>query len=193
MSVLLGVIFFMLIQVGIKHDWKKGFTIAAGVISGDILFVIFAIGFTGIIQKFLESNGNAISICGGLVLLIMAVTTFVQGRGNIGIGENTSGLQNARDFYLKPFIINLLNPANAAWWLGLYSIPPALDYDISQKIIFAVGAVSTIFFTEVGVAFGASKLKNLLTKKLLKRVDYVVGTALVFFGIRLIATGLGWI
>jgi threonine/homoserine/homoserine lactone efflux protein len=193
MSVLLGVIFFMLIQVGIKHDWKKGFTIAAGVISGDILFIIFAIGFTGIIQQFLANNGSAISIGGGLVLLIMATTTFIQGRGNIGISENPSGLKHARDFYLKPFVINILNPANAAWWLGLYSIPPALDYSLTQKIIFAIGAVSTIFFTEVGVAFGASKLKNLLTKKLLKRVDYVVGTALLFFGFRLIARGLGWI
>jgi L-lysine exporter family protein LysE/ArgO len=193
MSVLLGVIFFMLIQVGIKHDWKKGFTIASGVITGDILFVALAIGFTGYIRYFLREHESAISIFGGSVMLVMGVVTFAQSRGNMDISENTSTLRSARDFYLKPFVINLVNPANAAWWLGLYSMPPALNYETDQKIVFAAGAVATVFFTEVGVAAAASKLKKYITVRILKRIDAVVGTALLLVGLRLVLKGGGWI
>lgn len=191
MSVLLGVVFFMLIQAGLKHHWKKGIAIASGVILGDLIYVVLAIGFTGFISNFLKDHADAISIVGGVVLLIMGVTTMLSTRKIVDDTEEMSGFQNTRDFFLKPFFVNLLNPANAAWWLGLYSISPALSYDISAKVAFAIGAVGTVFFTEIGVAIGASKLKKWISVKRLKKVDFFVGAALMLFGIRLLLKGLG--
>ncbi|MCC7297308.1 MAG: LysE family transporter [Bacteroidia bacterium] len=189
MSVLLGVIFFMLIQVGLKHGWKHGITIAFGVITGDILFVVLAIGFTAYISAFLKTQEHTASIIGGLVLLVMGLTTIFKKR-NTAPETELSGMRKARDFYLKPFIINLLNPANAAWWLGLYSMPPAVNYNLQQKIVFAFGAVLTVFFTEVGIAATASRLKSYITPKILKNVDYAAGLVLLAFGIKLVWSGL---
>ncbi len=188
-SVLLGVIFFMLIQVGLKHGWKHGITIAFGVITGDILFVVLAIGFTAYISAFLKTQEHTASIIGGLVLLVMGLTTIFKKR-NLTQETELSGMRKARDFYLKPFIINLLNPANAAWWLGLYSMPPAVNYNLQQKIVFAFGAVLTVFFTEVGIAATASRLKSYITPKILKNVDYAAGLVLLAFGIKLVWSGL---
>ncbi len=189
MSVLLGVIFFMLIQVGLKHGWKHGITIAFGVITGDILFVVLAIGFTAYISAFLKTQEHTASIIGGLVLLVMGLSTIFKKR-NLTQETELSGMRKARDFYLKPFIINLLNPANAAWWLGLYSMPPAVNYNLQQKIVFAFGAVLTVFFTEVGIAATASRLKSYITPKILKNVDYAAGLVLLAFGIKLVWSGL---
>jgi threonine/homoserine/homoserine lactone efflux protein len=185
MSVLLGVIFFLLIQTGIKHHPKKAFTIAAGVITGDIIFIVFAILFTEFIADFLKIHERKASLLGGIVFLIMGLTTFLQSRKNFDDKLDISWSKNARAFYLKPFIINLLNPANAAWWLGLYSIPPAIYYHLNQKIIFALGAVITVYFTEVGVAYAASGLKKYITEKILKRIDWIVAIALIFLAIKL--------
>lgn len=191
MSVLLGVIFFMLIQAGLKYHWKKGFNIAAGVITGDILFVILAISFTGAIASFLAKNENTIATVGGAVLLVMGMAAMLKKR-EIPPGDvKISSLKNAHDFYFKPLLINLVNPANAAWWLGLYSMPPALHYATDQKIIFAAGAICTVFFTEVGVAATASRLKKYITPSTIRKVDKGVGLLLIAVGLRLILKGTG--
>jgi threonine/homoserine/homoserine lactone efflux protein len=39
MSILLGVVFFLLIQAGIQYGTKKGVIIAAGVVAGDLIFL----------------------------------------------------------------------------------------------------------------------------------------------------------
>lgn len=191
MSVLLGVVFFMLIQAGLKHHWKKGITIASGVIAGDIIYVVLAIGFTGYISMFLRDHQNSISLIGGLVLCIMGISTFLSTRKIHEDAGQMSKMRHASDFFIKPFFINLLNPANAAWWLGLYSIPPAVGYDMPAKIAFAAGAVGTVFFTEIGVAAGASRLKKYITESTLKKVDLTVGAVLVLFGLRLLLKGAG--
>lgn len=191
MSVLLGVIFFMLIQAGIRHGYKKGFSIAAGVITGDLLFVILAIGFTAAISEFLKSHDGKVALAGGMLLMIMGVASLFKKREPVQLDKPVSRLSNARDFYFKPLIINLLNPANAAWWLGLYSVPPALNYALDQKIVFAAGALGTVFWTEVGVAAAASGLKKFISPKTLKRVDTVVGIVLIIIGLRLLQKAAG--
>ncbi len=185
MSILLGVIFFMLIQAGIQHGTRKGVIIASGVISGDIIFVSLAIGFTSGISLFLKQHEQSIAFIGGSLLLLMGVSMWFKKRKTTQTPDVT-GLKSARDFFVKPFIINLLNPANAAWWLGLYSMPPAASYETAQKITFAAGAITTVFATEVGVAAGASKLKKYIRENWLKKVDKVVGLVMFLIGIKLI-------
>lgn len=193
MSVLLGVIFFMLIQASLNHGPQKGWVIASGVISGDILFVILAIGFTRYIQEFLTAYEPYVNLVGGLVLLVIGISNIRKKRGNPDLGDAAKEVHSTRDFYFKPFLINLLNPANAMWWLGLYSVRPAVHYDLTQKIIFASGAIGAVFFTEVAIAYAASGLRRYITAERLQRVDVTVGLVLMGFGIWLfIKAGAGF-
>lgn len=184
MSVLLGAVFFMLINTGLKYNYKKAYYIAAGVITGDILFVILAIQFTKFIKLFLQQHQLIIAILGGTVLIIIGVSNILKRRK---LSEDTlekKKFANLSDFYIKPLIINLLNPANALWWLGLYAAKPAADYDGTQKILFAAAAVATVFWTEIAVAYSAQKLKKYTNDLWIKRIDVSVG--LVFIGIGLV-------
>ncbi|MFN5251491.1 MAG: LysE family translocator [Bacteroidota bacterium] len=193
MSVLLGVIFFMLIQASLNHGPQKGWVIASGVISGDILFVILAIGFTRYIQEFLTAYEPYVNLVGGLVLLVIGISNIRKKRGNPDLGDAAKEVHSTRDFYFKPFLINLLNPANAMWWLGLYSVRPAVHYDLTQKIIFASGAIGAVFFTEVAIAYAASGLRRYITAERLQRVDVTVGLVLMGFGVWLfIKAGAGF-
>lgn len=193
MSVLLGVIFFMLIQASLNHGPQKGWVIASGVISGDILFVILAIGFTRYIQEFLTAYEPYVNLVGGLVLLVIGISNIRKKRGNPDLGAAAKEVHSTRDFYFKPFLINLLNPANAMWWLGLYSVRPAVHYDLTQKIIFASGAIGAVFFTEVAIAYAASGLRRYITAERLQRVDVTVGLVLIGFGVWLfIKAGAGF-
>ena len=189
MSILLGVVFFMLIQTGLQHGTRKGIIIASGVISGDIIFLVFAIGFTAAIQDFLARYQHIVSLLGGLLLLTMGILMWIKKRDRPIENQELSGLRSARDFFVKPFIINILNPANAFWWLGLYSIPPASDYEMSQKVVFGASAVLAVFTTEVGVAAGASSLKKYIKEKWLKKVDKMVAIVLFLMGLNLFIRG----
>ena len=155
MSILLGVVFFLLIQAGIQHGIKKGVIIASGVIAGDLIFLSLAISFTAAISDFLQKYQQSIYWLGGLLLLVMGSWTWLKKRSAVGENNEVKGLKSARDFFVKPFLINLLNPANAAWWLGLYSFPPASEFEISQKFVFGAFAIMAIFGTEIGIAAGA--------------------------------------
>jgi threonine/homoserine/homoserine lactone efflux protein len=186
MSILLGVVFFMLIQAGIQHGTKKGVIIASGVITGDIIFLSLAIGFTAAIAEFLQKYQQLISLLGGLLLLAMGLWMWLKKRRVGEENKEVKGLRSARDFFIKPFVINILNPANAAWWLGLYSFPPASAYGLQQKIIFGAFAVLAIFSTEVGIATGASMLKNYIKGKWLKKVDKAVAVVMFIMGLNLL-------
>jgi len=187
------VIFFMLIQASLNHGPQKGWVIASGVISGDILFVILAIGFTRYIQEFLTAYEPYVNLVGGLVLLVIGISNIRKKRGNPDLGDAAKEVRSTRDFYFKPFLINLLNPANAMWWLGLYSVRPAVHYDLTQKIIFASGAIGAVFFTEVAIAYAASGLRRYITAERLQRVDVTVGLVLMGFGVWLfIKAGAGF-
>jgi len=185
MSILLGVVFFMLIQAGIQHGTKKGVIIASGVISGDIIFLSLAIGFTAAISDFLQKYQHLISLLGGLLLLMMGLWMWLKKRRVGEENKEVKGLKSARDFFIKPFVINILNPANAAWWLGLYTFPPASAYGLQQKIIFGAFALLAIFSTEVGIAAGASLLKKYIKEKWLKKVDKAVAIVMFIMGLNL--------
>lgn len=187
MSILLGVVFFLLIQAGIQHGIKKGVIIASGVIAGDLIFLTLAISFTAAISDFLQKYQQSVYWLGGLLLLAMGSWTWLKKRRDVGENNEVKGLKSARDFFVKPFLINLLNPANAAWWLGLYSFPPASEFVISQKFVFGAFAIMAIFGTEIGIAAGASLLKNYIKEKWLKKVDKLVAIVMFIMGLNLLA------
>lgn len=164
--------------------------IAAGVVTGDLIFLSLSIGFTAAISGFLQRHSQTIAWIGGCVLLLMGGWMWVKKRIAAQEIKEVKGLQTARDFFVKPFIINILNPANAAWWLGLYSFPPASGYGLQQKIVFGSFAIIAIFSTEVGVAAGASLLKNYIHEKWLKKVDKLVAIIMFLMGLNLLFRGL---
>lgn len=186
MSVQLGVIFFMLIQVSIRHHPKKGWTIAAGVVTGDLFLVLLAILFTDFITTFLHHHQKETSLVAAAVFLTMGVFALLKKPHDPNAQVNEKWTTHARDFYLKPLLINLANPANAVLWLGIYSVKPAVDYSLAHKLVFAFGAICAIYFTEVGVAYSASALKKYITTKILKIIDVTIGVVLIGLSVKLL-------
>jgi len=62
-----------------------------------------------------------------------------------------------------------MNPANAAWWLSLYSIAPMNQYAIESKVVFGIAAIIAIFLSEVGIAYSALFLKRWLSEANIKK------------------------
>ena len=181
MSISLGAVFFLLIQAGLAGGWRKGLPLALGVIVGDMIYVAVALNFSEAITESLVTYRSVIALCGALVFWILAVTHLFhhQKAKNKGLDERLMQMKDWQ-LWLKSFAINVLNPVNIAWWLSLYSLPPAADFSYSGKWIFGITTLATVLCTELGVAWGAGKIKNYLTEVRIRQIDLFL--AVLFFG-----------
>jgi len=179
MSILLGAIFFLLINQSLKNGYKSALPIAFGVITVDAVFVILAILFTSQITSFLEIYSSYINGIGGFVLIGFGFVQFTQGY------KKEKGAIEKESLYITALSINLTNPANAAWWLSLYSIAPMSTYTFDSKIIFGAAAIIGIFLAEVAIAYAAQFLKKLLSTAMIQRVNKAVGIVFILLGLRL--------
>lgn len=181
MSISLGAVFFLLIQAGLAGGWRKGLPLALGVIVGDMIYVTLALHFSEAITESLVSYRSKIALCGALVFWILAVIHIFhhQKAKSNGIDERLMQMKDWQ-LWLKSFAINVLNPVNIAWWLSLYSLPPAADFTYSGKWLFGIATLATVLCTELGVAWGAGKIKNYLTEARIRQIDLFL--AVLFFG-----------
>lgn len=181
MSISLGAVFFLLIQAGLAGGWRKGLPLALGVIVGDLIYVTLSLHFSEAITETLVHYRGDIAKLGGVVFWILAITHIFHHHKakKKGLDERLLQMKDWQ-LWLKSFAINVLNPVNIAWWLSLYSLPPAADFSYSGKWIFGIAALATVLFTELGVAWGAGKIKGYLTEERIRQIDLFL--ALLFFG-----------
>ena len=188
MSISLGAIFFLLVQAGLVGGVKKGLPLALGVISGDFLYIILALHFSEFITQQLNEYRVWISLGGSLVFFGLAVQHFLHHQRSKGDGgfELRISQMKEQQLFVKALTINLLNPVNIVWWLGLFSLPPGSGFDYSDKWIFGMAALATVFATELGVSWGASKIKVYLTDERIRHLDFFLGLLFSGMGIYLL-------
>ena len=188
MSVSLGAIFFLLVQAGLVGGVKKGLPLALGVISGDFLYIVLALHFSEFITQQLNEYRVWISLIGSLVFFGLAIQHFLHHQRSKADGGFELRLNQMQDkqLFLKALTINLLNPVNIVWWLGLFSLPPGSGFDYNGKWVFGIAALATVFTTELGVSWGASKIKHYLTEERIRHLDLVLGLLFLGMGIYLL-------
>jgi L-lysine exporter family protein LysE/ArgO len=183
MSLMLGTVFFSLIQNSIAYGWKKGILIAIGVVSSDLIFITLAV--LGV--NLIEADERNPFIHGGavLVLLFLGINLLIHRKPKV-ININ-SRLGNAMYFFSNGFLLNVLNPVNFLFWAGLATLARAdWGYENFQLKMFFAGCLISIFLTEGVLAILAHRIKPYLNETLLRRINQVTGVAFVGIGLYLI-------
>lgn len=180
MSLMLGTVFFSIVQHSIKDNWKAGMKIALGVVVCDLLFLALVLAGDRYIQM-LSAYNTQIALIGGVFLIVLGVLSFIKKHK-----ENQVEM-NVGKYMLNGFLLNFLNPVNFAFWVSLSTVLGAeANYNLSDKMYFFSFSVLAIFLSEVAIAFGASKIKNWMTIKRQQRLNQFVGVIFIGFGIRLL-------
>lgn len=189
LSLMLGTVFFFLIQSSISHGFKAGVFISSGVILSDVLFISIALFGTSLIPH-IENNQGIIEAGGGIVLLILGTSLLFS--KSVSIKYPESKLGNFAFFFSKGFLLNLLNPVNFFSWLAIVTfLKGAKGYEDADCITFFAGSLAAIFGTEILLAFSSIKVKRLLNDTLLKRINQFSGILFLGFGLYLIGHSLG--
>lgn len=186
MSISLGAVFFLLIQAGLAGGWRKGLPLALGVIAGDLIYVTLSLHFSEAITETLVNYRGVIAKLGAIVFFILAIVHVFNHQKVKAQGLDERLLQ-MKDWqlWLKSFAINVLNPVNIAWWLSLYSLPPAADFSYSGKWIFGITILAMVLCTELGVAWGAGKIKGYLTESRIRQMDLFLAVLFLAMGVYL--------
>ena len=182
MSVMLGTVFFALVQNSIDHGFRTGFFIAIGVISSDILLIALSWFNAELIPEG-STTDLIVRLCGGVFLLLYGLSNLLK-------KEKASYPKTEKKRMVKfismGFFLNALNPGNYIGWLALTTqIKTVAQYTLSDAVFYFSGALSAIFVMECVIAWGAAYLKPYITERFLALVNKIVGVVFIVFSIAL--------
>jgi len=187
LAILIGPVFFTLIQTSIEKGFKKAILVAIGIALSDIAYIFLA--YYGV-SKFLKSTGHdrSAAIIGGIILLIFGIVNLFKINRPMSFKSHAVEAKGFFRYIFKGFVINGVSPFVLLFWVGIMGLATAeygyagLDLGIFFSIIIAV-----VLLTDILKAYGAGKLRAFFTARLFKILNITVGVALCLFGLRLLA------
>lgn len=188
LSIGLGTVFFALIQTSIKSGYKSGFIIAAGVIVCDMLFITFALVGTSFLDR-VDLKGLWIQLSAVSLLLLLGIYTLFHSKQSLITKAEASTVSFGKVvyFFSKGFLLNALNPANFFAWAAIstYTIG-SMGYTLDKNILFFSFSLMAIFIVECLISFGAHKIKDKLTDKIVTWINRASGIIYILVAVILI-------
>lgn len=188
LAFLIGPVFFTLLQTSIERGFWSGFFVAIGVSLSDAFYI--SVCYLGVYQLFDKGNFKEyLAYFGGGVLLMMGFYYLViKSRKLVHYDPQNVQAKSPYKLIVKGFVINGLTPMVLIFWLGTVGVATTeLGYSTPGTAIpFFMAIVCTVFITDVVKAKLADKLRQALTPKFIRTMNFVLGVVLLIFGGRLI-------
>ncbi|MDQ3394843.1 MAG: LysE family translocator [Bacteroidota bacterium] len=185
LTILIGPVFFSLIQTSIERGFKSGMSMAVGISLSDSLYILIV--YLGV-SPFLENDTFKITlgVVGGFIMFCFGLYSILKPVPNHTVHKRVSGKSNAIKQIAKGFMLNGINPFVLIFWLGMVSMGTVkFNYSSNETAIFFSGIIFTVFITDVIKAYVATMLRNLITIRFMQIMNRLVGIALFIFGFRL--------
>jgi len=188
LALLIGPVFFTIIQTSIERGFWNGIFVAIGVSLSDLLYVIIV--YFGLAQ-FLENGQFRVHMAygGGVILIFFGLYhVIIKSRRRLGTSALSNGETGIFKYVLKGFFINGLSPMVIVFWIGIISIA-SLEFNYhtgTQYFVFLASILLTVLITDITKAYLADKLRAMITPRLLTIINVLLGVALIGFGVRLI-------
>ncbi|MEY4894717.1 MAG: hypothetical protein RL751_1537 [Bacteroidota bacterium] len=182
MSVMLGTVFFALVQNSIDYGFRTGIFIALGVIASDLILITLS-WFNAELIPPGGTTDLIVRICGALFLLFYGLSNLLK-------KDKAAYPQTEKKQLLKfssmGFLLNILNPGNYIGWLAVTTqLKTVAKYEVAQATIYFAGALSAIFLMECLISWSASFLKPYITDRFLQLVNRLIGVLFIAFAIAL--------
>jgi threonine/homoserine/homoserine lactone efflux protein len=182
MSMMLGTVFFALVQNSIDYGFRTSVFISIGVITSDVILIVLSWFNTELIPKG-GTTDLVVRICGAVFLLLYGLSNLLK-------KEKAAYPQTEKKQLLKfvsmGFLLNILNPGNYIGWLAVTTqLKTVVKYEVSEATFYFAGALSAIFLLECLISWSASFLKPYITDQFLRLVNRLIGVLFIAFGIAL--------
>lgn len=183
-SFLTGPVFFSMIKTSIEKGFKAGFSLAIGVLFSDIIFITLTIFSTQFVDYNAEYN-KYVGVIGGLFLFGIGIYyLFSKVKVNYEISDAIK--IRKRGYMLKGFLMCLLSPSTLMFWVmvgGIISVQ--LHYNMTEKIVFFVIAMTTQLSVDCAKTYYAAKLRYRIKEKNIQSLNKIAGAVILIFAIRI--------
>ncbi len=187
LAFLIGPVFFTLIQTSVERGFVKGALVAVGVSLSDAVYV--AVCYFGLVQFINQPNfREGLAYGGGVILIGFGLYhLLVKSRQGVATHASAATASTGWRYIAKGFVINGLSPMVLIFWIGTLSVASIdLGYTRGYEfLIFFASLLLTVFGTDLLKAYLAGKLSRLITVRLLRIMNILVGLCLIAFGVRL--------
>lgn len=183
-AILVGPVFFLIINTSIKRGFVPASRVALGVMLSDAIFIFIAyFGSTFLIyfNKYKSLSG----IIAGLILIGYGCILAIRKSRIPAEAIQLSDKGSSWIVYLsKGFLLNGMNPSVLIFWIGVAgTVSVKEQYSNTHLIVFYSCTLLTIFSTDLAKAYVANKLKSIVTEKSLTRLNRICGASLILYGV----------
>jgi threonine/homoserine/homoserine lactone efflux protein len=196
LSIMLGPAFFVLLETSIRKGIRAALAFDAGIIIGDIIYIVIAYVFIKQVAALSSGTDNAlIKIVGGVLFIVFGLIMFFKKISEKKFEEESKKFRNSKDYWLlfvKGLILNLANPLIIFYWFSVMALGKTANKDAftGWDMFFYVSIILFTFFTvDVLKIIGAKKLRPFITNNVLKSLNRITGSVLLGFGGFLIING----
>ncbi len=187
--ILIGPVFFMLLETSVSRGWKAAITLNLGVITADILCISVAYFGSKDLALAIQNNPS-IYIFGGFFILIYGMVMFIS-KPNFKMRNINLINQNYFKTFMNGFLLNILNIGVIVFWFFIVSTI-VIQYPKEEETLLYIGIVLVTFFSiDLGKIFLAQKVKESFTIRRIFWFKKTIGFILMGFGIIVILKGFG--
>jgi len=185
LSILIGPVFFSLIQNSIEKGFNAGFFMAIGIAASDTIYIL--ITYLGISQLTNSASFNMwLGGIGGTIMLIFGLTSIFKPVPVKGPKQHHEESSIWFKQIFKGFLLNGINPFVLLFWISVASkVTLNFQYSSYQATGFFITLIVTVLLTDILKAYFSTKLSEIVTPRFMKIMNRVVGIALIAFSLRL--------
>lgn len=187
--VLIGPVFFMLLETSVSRGWKAAITLNLGVITADVLCIFVAYYGSKDLALAIQNNPS-IYIFGGFFILIYGLLMYVS-KPNVKMRNVNVVNKNYFKTFMNGFLLNILNIGVIVFWFFIVSTV-VIQYPKTEDTFLYMGIVlATFFCIDLGKIFLAQKVKDSFTVRRIFYLKKTIGFILIIFGIIVVLKGFG--
>jgi threonine/homoserine/homoserine lactone efflux protein len=188
LAFLIGPVFFTIIQTSIERGFKSGVWVVTGVALSDSLYIL--ISYLGLYQLFESAQSRIyLAYVGGCILLLFGLYyLFIKSRKLQQYNPERIKARSPFRLMGKGFLINGLSPMVLIFWIGTVGLATTeFGYTESWEVFtYFAAMLGTVFITDLMKAKLADQLRTVMTVRIIRILNIVLGVTLIVFGARLV-------
>ncbi|MCX6324554.1 MAG: LysE family transporter [Sphingobacteriales bacterium] len=181
-----GPVIFTLIKLRINYGVVSAFYFVAGVWLSDIIWVLAANLFSGLLQT-LNTNKSLIGVFGGFFLIALGIFYLFfkkyHTKEEMDKGVKIAGTTHLR-LFITGFLINTLNPGVIALWFAVAT--KSLNDPFNERFVIFTTCLLVNMGADLAKINLAGRLRKKLTDHNIVIINKISGLMFLLFGVALI-------
>ncbi len=187
LSVMIGPVFFVLLETGATKGFRAAISLDVGVILADILFILIAYFSSFQLLENL-SNQPGLYVFGGVILMIYGLFMVIKKVAKKAKPNKMTGTYLG--LVVKGFLLNFINIGVLVYWLiVLFVVGPLVNNEPKRLLTFFLTVILTYLALDIVKILLAKQLRKKLTEERILLFRKILGVVLMFCGLAMVIKG----